>query len=78
MLNFPPTPSNENAVPSSACYEIGSIKENGKTVTIHKCLNDARWKQMYVSSGGQVDIIFPNKATVEVAGHFLLHYQGMN
>ena len=73
MINFPP-PNKEGA--SSACYEIGSVKEREKTKTIHKCINDAKEKTLFISSGSPVDLIIPNKETLEVAGYFLIHYQG--
>ena len=76
MMNFPPIPTLDTSSPSSACYEVGSIKESGKIKTIHKCINDARQKQLYLSNGGQMEIIISNKETLDVAGRFLMHYQG--
>ena len=75
MMSFPPPPS-KSSVSSSACYEVGSIREGDKSKTIHKCLNDPRHKQLYLSNGGQVEIDIPYKESHDVAGHFLIHFEG--
>lgn len=77
IYNFLPTPTlNQPLTTSSACYEVATIRENSKRKIIHKCLSDPRDKNIYVSDGGEIDIIFNTAVTSSVTGAFLLHYAG--
>lgn len=77
MHNFPPPPSlDRNPMSSSACYEVGSVKEGDTFKAIHKCLTDPREKHIYISNGEKVEVTIPYKDSWDTAGHFLLQYQG--
>lgn len=74
IYNFPPKPGTSQSR-SSACYEIGTIREGSVSKTLHKCLSDPRVKTLYVSNGNPVELNMM-KNTADVAGNYLLHYQG--
>lgn len=78
MYSFLPTPDPDKplTVTSSACYEVGSVREDKSSKTIHKCLNDPRHKPIYLSGGGNVDIL-TNKDVADLAGYYILHFQGL-
>lgn len=75
--NYSPPPAFDQLMAtSSACYEIGSVKEKDVIQSIHKCLSDPRQKQIYLSTDGAVDVTIPNSIDTNVVGNFILEYKG--
>lgn len=78
MYSFLPAPAQDQPLASSsACYEVGTIKEASNTRTIHKCFTDPRLKTLYISNGADVEMTFPNPDTTTIAGAFLIQYKGI-